>query len=148
MTQSELTPQQAKAIAHGLHELAQTDGVHPAETRLVQEFFAAAHGESGAAGDGSVLAATPFDVAQAAQELATSELKSVFLQSCVLLAYADGRYSAAERDKVAAFAQALGIPATQLAEIEELVSDHLLQQIARIENVDALGEVARELKGA
>ncbi|HEY0659960.1 MAG TPA: TerB family tellurite resistance protein [Lysobacter sp.] len=146
MTQNDLSPQQARTIAHGLHELARTDGVHPAETMLVQEFFAAAQGEFGTAGDTSMLAATSFDVAQAAQVLDTPELKAVFLQSCVLLAYADGRYSAAERAKVAEFAQALGVPEAERADIEETVSDHLLQQIARIENVEALGEVARELK--
>jgi DnaJ-domain-containing protein 1 len=74
------------------------------------------------------------------------ELKGVFLHSCVLLAYADGKYSATERAKVAEFAKALGMAADQLASIEEAVSDHLMQQIARIENIDALGEVARELK--
>ena len=141
----DLTPQQARAIAHGLHDLAGTDGVHPAETMLVQDFFNAAQGEFGGAGDLSLLAATPFDVAEAGQVLGSVELKGVFLHSCVLLAYADGRYSAAERARVAEFAQALGLGA-ELATIEQGVADHLMQQIARIENLDALGEVARELK--
>ena len=143
---NDLTPQQARIIAHGLYDLANADGVHPAETMLVQEFYGAAQGEFGGAGDLSVLAATPFDIAQAAQVLDSIELRGVFVHSCVLLAYADGRYSAAERARVAAHAQALGLSAEQLATIEDGVSDHLMQQIARIENIDALGEVARELK--
>lgn len=142
----DLTPQQARVIAHGLHDLARTDAVHPAEIMLVQEFYNAAQGEYGGAGDLSALAAIPFDIAQAAQVLDSIELRGVFLHSCVLLAYADGRYSAAERGRVAGFASALDITPEQLAAIEDGVSDHLMQQIARIENIDALGEVARELK--
>jgi hypothetical protein len=144
---TDLTPQHARAIAHGLYDLAGTDGIHPAETMLVQEFFAAAQGEFGSRADLSVLAATRFDPAQAATVLDSPELKLVFLHSCVLLAHADGRYSSAERAKVAEYAQALGVVPDALAGVEEGVSDHLLQQIARIENVDALAEVARELKG-
>ncbi|GAB3382696.1 hypothetical protein [Lysobacter fragariae] len=143
---NDLTPQQARTIAHGLYELARADGVHPAETLLVQEFFAAAQGEFAGHGDLSSFTATTFDAAAAAQVLDSLELKGVFLHSCVLLAYADGKYTAAERAKVAEFAKVLGVTAEQLASIEEGVGDHLLQQIARIENVDALGEVARELK--
>jgi len=143
---NDLTPQQARVIAHGLHALAQIDGVHPAETMLVQEFYNAAQGEYGAAGDFSLLAATAFDIAHAGQVLGSLELKGVFLHSCVLLAYADGRYSTGEREQVAGFAQALGLDAEQLTAIEQGVADHLMQQIARIENLDALGEVARELK--
>jgi hypothetical protein len=144
MTMNDLTPEQARVIAHGLYDLAGTDGVHPAETMLVQDFYAAAQGEFGS-GDLSLLAATPFDIAHAGEVLGSIELKGVFLHSCVLLAYADGRYSAAERGRVAAHAQALGLGA-QLATIEQGVADHLMQQIARIENLDALGDVARELK--
>ncbi|HEV8693687.1 MAG TPA: hypothetical protein VGQ93_05780 [Lysobacter sp.] len=143
---TDLSPQQARTIAHGLYELACTDGAHPAETMLVQEFFAAAQGEFSGQGDLSMLAATAFDPRQAGQVLDSVELKNVFLHSCVLLAYADGSYGAAERARVAEFAQAMDIPAEQLAAIEEGVSDQLLQQIARIENVEALSEVARELK--
>jgi len=139
---TKLSPQHARAIAHGLYSLASVDGVHPAETLLVQEFFGAAQGEFGSVSD----LVTPFDTKQAAQVLDTPELKAAFLQSCVLLAYADGRYSAAERAKVAEFAQALGVREAERADIEEAVSDHLMQQIARIENIDALGEVAQELK--
>ena len=143
---NDLTPQQARVIARGLYELAHTDGLHPAETMLVRDFYCAAQGEFAASGDLTILASTAFDLGEVARVLDSIELKGIFLHSCVLLSYADGRYSADERAKVAEFAQGLGVTAEQLATIEEGVSDQLLQQIALIENVDALGEVARELK--
>lgn len=134
----DLNSEQSRAFAHGLTALAQTDGIHAAETMLIQDFYGGP--------DFSELIVAPFDAAAAGQLLASDELKRAFLQTCVFLAYADGSYSAAERAKVAAFAEAMGLTGDALKTLEQSVADQLLQEIALIENVDALGEVARELK--
>jgi len=87
----------------------------------------------------------PFDLAAIVDDFKQSAQKIALLHSCLLLAYADGSYSVDERRKVQGFADALGMSETDLQQIEEGVTDYLLQQISRISNTDALQEVAKEL---
>jgi tellurite resistance protein len=131
-----------QAIVRGMNEVAKLDGVHDAEAVMLDQFYGACQADAGALTNFRELVNGPFDIAEAARVLDTPERKAVFLKSCILLAYADGRYSQAERDKVRTFADGLGIPAAATLAIEESVADQLLQNIARISNVDALKEVA------
>jgi hypothetical protein len=57
----------------------------------------------------------------------------------------DGRYSEAERGKLGKLARALEADDATLALLKDQVTEHLLAQIAGIENPKALCEVAREL---
>ena len=131
-------------IVRGMNEVAKLDGVHDAEAHMLKQFYGACQSDAKAFTDFRELVAGPFDIAEAARVLDTPERKAVFLKSCILLAYADGRYSQAERDKVRSFADGLGVPAAATLALEESVADQLLQNIARISNVDALKEVASE----
>ncbi|HKY92231.1 MAG TPA: TerB family tellurite resistance protein, partial [Nevskiaceae bacterium] len=133
-----------QAIVRGMNEVAKLDGVHDAEAVMLQQFYGTCQLDSGALTSFRELVNGPFDIAEAARVLETPERKAVFLKSCILLAYADGRYSQAERDKVRSFADGLGVPAAATLALEESVADQLLQNIARISNVDALKEVASE----
>ena len=131
-------------IVRGMNEVAKLDGVHDAEAVMLKQFYGACQDDAGALTNFSELVNGPFDIADASRVLETPERKAVFLRSCILLAYADGRYSQPERDKVRSFADGLGIPAGATLALEESVADQLLQNIARISNVDALKEVASE----
>lgn len=132
-------------IVRALYDLAEADGVHEAERVMLRGFYQQCQEDAHALTSFDELIATDFDPARAAELFDTEALKATFLQSCVFLAYADGHYSASERTKVRAYADALGVPADRLATIEDSVGDHLLQQVSRIENTEALKKVAAEI---
>lgn len=132
-------------IVRALYDLAETDGVHQAELVMVRGFYEQCQEDAHALTSFDDLIGADFDGGRAAELFDSPELKATFLQSCVFLAYADGHYSAGERAKVRAYADALGVAAAELATIEESVGDHLLQQVSRIENTEALKKVAADI---
>ena len=134
-----------QAMVRAMHELAKTDGIHDAERVMLRGFYDTCQQDAGALTSFDELIGTPFDAAAAKEIFDTPERRAALLQSCVFLAYADGNYSAGERAKVKSYADAVGASALELATCEGLVSDHLLQQVSRISNVDALKQVAVEL---
>lgn len=134
-----------QAMVRAMHELALTDGLHDAERVMLRGFYDSCQQDAGALTSFDELIGTAFDPAAARELFDTAERRAALLQSCVFLAYADGSYSAGERAKVKAYADAVGASAQELADCEGQVADHLLQQISRIENVDALQQVAAEL---
>lgn len=129
-------------IVRALWDLARTDGVHDTEQVMLRGFYEQCREEVHGLSSFEDVIAAPFDAAAAAELFDTDALKATLLESCVFLAYADGGYSAGERAKVGAYAKALGVPAEALATLEDAVGDHLLQQVALVENTDALQKVA------
>lgn len=134
-----------QAIVRAMHEVALSDGIHEAERVMLRGFYDTCQQDASALTSFDELIRTPFDAAAAKEIFDTPERRAALLQSCVFLAYADGHYSAGERAKVKAIADAVGASALELATSEGLVSDHLLQQVSRISNMDALKQVAVEL---
>ena len=134
-----------QAIVRAMHDVAQTDGVHDAERVMLRGFYESCQRDAAALASFDDLVAMPFDLATIVDDFKQSAQKIALLHSCLLLAHADGSYSATERAKVQGFADALGVSSGDLEQIEEGVADYLLQQISRISNTDALQEVSREL---
>ena len=143
--QTELDIHHVQAMVRAMYDLATTDGVHDTERVMLRGFYDACQGDARALTSYDELIGSRFDIATAAEIFDTPERRSALLQSCILLAYADGNYSAGERAKVKAFSDAVGVSAEVLKSLEDAVSDHLLQQISRIGNLDALKQVATEL---
>jgi len=136
-----------QAIVRAMHDIALSEGVHDAERVMLRGFYEACQRDAAALASFDDLIAMPFDLAAIVDDFKQPAQKIALLHSCLLLAHADGEYSAAERSKVQRFADALGVADTELQQIAEGVTDYLLQQISRISNTDALQEVAKELKG-
>lgn len=139
----EIRADQAEAIARGLIAVAKADGhIHEREAALIAEFYSStterpidmAALERAAPVDGVYLAAT----------LPTPELREVFLKTAVLLAYADGNYSADESKTIVAFAEALG--EKNLAHIETQVKEFMLGQLSHLQNSEGVAKVAKDLK--
>ena len=143
--QTELDIHHIQAIVRAMHELALTDGMHDAERVMLRGFYDTCQQDAQALTSFDALIGSPFDLTTAKEFFDTPERAAALLQSCIFLAYADGSYSAGERAKVKSYADAMGVPADALKSLEDSVSDHLLQQISRIGNIDALKEVAAEL---
>jgi tellurite resistance protein len=136
---------QLQAIVRAMYEVALTDGVHDAERVMLRGFYDACQQEAKALTSYDDLIKAPFDLGKLGETFSADDQKGALLHSCLLLAHADGNYSSAERAKIASIAGAVGISAAQLGQLEDAVSDHLLQQISRITNVDALREVAGKM---
>jgi hypothetical protein len=136
---------QVQTIVRGMHRVAQADGQHQTELVLMREFYEACRGDAGGLADFQDVVSVGFDAEQAREALATDALRETFLKSCFLVGFADGRLSAGERKAVLEMAAAAGIPAADAARAEEMVKEHLLQQLSRLENLDALKQVQHEL---
>jgi uncharacterized membrane protein YebE (DUF533 family) len=134
-----------QAIVSAMHDLATTDGIHDTEKVMLQGFYENCQRDSGALASYADLTRNPFDITTVAALFDSHERKAALIHSCVLLGYADGQYSNGERAKVAHFAQALGLSPDALKQLEEAVSDQLLQQISRTTNTDSLRQVAAEM---
>lgn len=135
-----------QAILRGMYAVALTDGVHDTELVLMREFYNQCARESDALASFQDVVNTPFDSESARKVLGTEELKRTFLASCVFLGYADGNYSAKERTKVQALGDEVGLNSAQISEVENLVADQLMAQLAHIENLEALKEVSGEIR--
>ncbi len=142
-----ISEDQAQAIARGLYTVAAVDGVHEREATLIADFYGAATG-------GDVPKVTslaelgrrgPLSPADLAEALPGDELRQLFVKAALLLAYADGKVTAAERLKIIAYADALGVPAGRQAALEESVREQLLEPLARLQNTHAVSQVAKKL---
>jgi len=67
------------------------------------------------------------------------------VKAALLLAWADGSVSAAERAKIAEFGKALSVSAETQARLEAQVKDFLLHPLSQLANVDAATAVAKKL---
>jgi len=141
--QVELSRNAAEAIARGLYAVAKSDGLHEKEAGLIASFWLDTGGSSADLSDlerGAT--AKPEEIAAA---LHTAEEKDLFLKTAILLAYADGQVTAAERQTLGQFGSALGIDATKLGQLEAGVKDFLLGHLTHLQNTDALQSVVKKL---
>jgi tellurite resistance protein len=139
----ELSHNAAEAIARGLYAVAKCDGLHEREAGLIASFWIDA-------GGGGSLSDLERGAAISAAELAASlhseQERMLFIKTAILLTWADGKVTDAERQSVAAFAKALGVDAATVEKLEAGVKDFLLQQLAHVQNTDATRAVAKKMK--
>jgi len=133
-----------QVFVQGMSEVSHCDGVHPAEMTMLRGFYDACQRDASAITRFDDLINTPLSLEHARQVLDSGELRTEFLRSCVFLGYADGSYSANERAKIVEFAKALSVETASLNEIEAEVADVLMSQMAPLQNIDAVREVARK----
>jgi tellurite resistance protein len=139
----ELSHNAAEAIARGLYAVAKCDGLHDREAGLIASFWIDA-------GGGASLSDLERDSAIAPAELAkllhTEQERLLFVKTAILLTWADGKVSDAERQSVSGFAKALGVDSATVEKLENLVKDFLLQQLAHVQNTEATRAVAKKMK--
>jgi uncharacterized membrane protein YebE (DUF533 family) len=145
LTQVPLDINHIQVIVQALYDLAKTDGVHDAEKVMIQGFYQSCQADAQALTSFDQLLNADFNPSTAFTYFETEDQKNALLNSCILLAYADGHYSQGEKDRIRIFAKALGVSADQLSMLEESVADHLLQKVSRIQNLEALKAVSKEM---
>lgn len=133
----------AEAIARGLYAVARVDGIHEREAGLIASFWIDAGGGGSLSDLERAESIKPADVAAALHSDAERQL---FVKTAILLTWADGEVSAAEKKAVSEFARALGIDDATLEKLDAGVKDFLLGQLVHVQNTDAVRDVAKKMK--
>jgi len=108
----------AQTIAAGMREVAQVDGAHPDELALIDEFA-------------SGLPPGPHAVDLSA--LGSDIARAAFVQSLVLVAYADGQVTDAERSIIRGYALQLGFDESSLASVWTDIAVDLLSTFSGVQ---------------
>jgi tellurite resistance protein len=133
----------AEAIARGLYAIARVDGVHEREAGLIASFWIDAGGGGSLSDLERAESIKPADVAAALHSDAERQL---FMKTAILLTWADGEVSAAEKKALGEFGRALGIDDAALEKLDAGVKDYLLAQLVHVQNTDAVRNVAKKMK--
>jgi tellurite resistance protein len=140
----EVRADHAEAIARGLIVVAKADGeIHEREAALIGDFYSSVTERP--VDMAALERAAPVDGAYLAATLPSPQLRELFMKTAILLAYADGNYSASESKVIGEFATAFGV--TDLDHIETQVKEYMLGALNHITNTDAVVAVAKEMKG-
>lgn len=133
----------AEAIARGLFAIARVDGVHEREAGLIASFWIDAGGGGPLSDLERAEAIKPADVAAALHSEAERQL---FIKTAILLTWADGAVSPAEKKAVHEFAKALGVDDAALEKLDAGVKEFLLGQLVHVHNSEAVSAVAKKLE--
>jgi tellurite resistance protein len=111
-----LSADEASAIAAALRDIAAVDGTHADEQEMIDSLL-------GEIGDelGEEVKLPDISPAELAIKLVDPALRTLTLQSAVLLAMADGAISAPERKRIVEYATALGVSGDDYAAIERKI---------------------------
>lgn len=148
MTEQPLAPAQVLAATRLMLQIAHIDGARSAEeAALIRQFYEAGRAVTAAASDlpdFDIVAAAPGGAITAA-DFPDPRHRDMIVALCLMVAYADGKLSAAESAAVALVARDLGLGETRQGEILALIKDHLLAQLAHLPDADSVAVVAKEL---
>ena len=109
----------ANAIVAALRDIAESDGVHEEELRMIEGFVQALDADLGQA-ETKLDKMTPQKLAL---RLVDPTLRTVAVQCAVLVAMADGKLSTKERERVIEYANALGVTGKSYEQIERTITD-------------------------
>ena len=146
MTETPLLPAQILAAVRLLLHVARVDGARTEEeVSLIRQFYEGCRPASADFPGFDTLAGERGAVTIAAGDFPDPAHREMVLALCVMVAYADGDYSAAERAAVAQAAGSLGVAADRIEAVLAQVKDFMLAQLARLPDADSVAVVAREL---
>ena len=108
----------ATAIVAALKDIAESDGMHEDELLMIQGFVEMLNAEFDVH---ETLA--PMTPALLAAQLTDPVIRTIALQCAVLLAWADGAISDKERERIVAYADALGFSGPSYEKIEGVITN-------------------------
>ncbi|MGB7990911.1 MAG: TerB family tellurite resistance protein [Candidatus Methylophosphatis roskildensis] len=115
------------------------------EVALIRAFFEdVTQGEAKASFD-ELLADARKPVSLSAEMFPDPVQKDLVVGSCLMVAYADGTLSQAERAAVESVAQQIGMSGERLSQLVEIVQDHLLAQLSGLPDAQSVVKVGQEL---
>lgn len=116
-TEVPMTTDDATAIVSALKDIAESDGMHEDELRMIEGFVEMLNADFDVHG-----ALEPMTPAKLAGALTDETLRKVALQSAVLLAWADGAISDKERERIVEYASAFGVSIADYEQIEQSIT--------------------------
>jgi uncharacterized tellurite resistance protein B-like protein len=140
----QLSGPQVLALTAAMLTVSHADGVHPAETQLIQQFYEGSReGDMPAFGDvqgthsqaSSLLKALPFEV----------EFGNALVASCLMVGYADGDLTENEKLISRGLAHDYGVSAEQFDRELQVVRDALLASLASLPDAASVAALAKEL---
>jgi uncharacterized tellurite resistance protein B-like protein len=146
LTELPLSSAQIVAAVRLLLHVAHVDGARTEEeVRLVRQFYESCRPTSADLPDFDALLAERGAFTIAAGDFPETAHRVMLLALCVMVAYADGDYSAAERAAVAGAAGSLAVADDRLDAIVAQVKDYMLAQLSHLPDAASVAVVAREL---
>ncbi len=141
----ELDLAQKSLATRAMLEVAQVDAGHVAEEIALIRAFYEADAEPGQIPFDSLLAASSQAAPLAADSFPQAEQRDLVISSCLMVAYADGQYSQAERTAIAAIASRIGMDSARFKMLDDIVQDHLLSQLANLPDAESVARVGAEM---
>ncbi len=141
----ELDLAQKSLATRAMLEVAQVDAGHVAEEIALIRAFYEADAELAQIPFDSLLAASSQAAPLSSESFPTAGQRDLVISSCLMVAYADGQFSQAERDAVLAIASSIGMPSERFEALDDIIQDHLLSQLANLPDAESVAKVGEEL---
>jgi hypothetical protein len=140
----ELTADQTRALTACMLAVSNVDGVHPAETALIQQFYEGSRG-AGMPAFADLQQSYANAMSMLQQLPANDDFNDALVSMCLMTGYADGTLSDGERDTVLGFARSVGVGAPRFDELLQQVRDSLLGSLASLPDAESVAALAKEL---
>jgi uncharacterized tellurite resistance protein B-like protein len=141
-----LTPQQIAAVTDAMLKIAHVDGARTSEEiELIRAFYEGATSDAAAPPFQSLIDKASGPLALDTGTFPQPEQQDLVVSCCLMVAYADGAFSAAEHEAVLAVARQLGVAEPHFEQLLTVVKDHLLAQLSRLPDAISVARVAAEL---
>ena len=140
-----LSPAQVTLLTKAMLSVAMRDGLHPAEAGLISNFY------EGSRGDDMPTMQAMLDAVKASPlkvgELSGSapEFAETVMLMCLMTAYADGSFSASERDYVKSLAAVLGIDEERFSGYLAQVHNELIGAVSNLPDSASVAKVFGKL---
>jgi tellurite resistance protein len=141
----ELDLAQKSLATRAMLEVAQVDAGHVVEEIALIRAFYEADAEPGQIPFDSLLAASSQAAPLAVDSFPQAEQRDLVIASCLMVAYADGQCSQAERTVITAIASRIGMDSTRFQSLDDIVQDYLLSQLANLPDAESVARVGVEL---
>jgi uncharacterized tellurite resistance protein B-like protein len=146
LTETPLSPAQIVAATRLMLGIAHVDGARTMEEEaLIRQFYDGSRTASADFLSFDALAAERGASSVVAADFPDAGHRDMILALCIMVAYADGDYSAAERTAVLAAAASLGASGERVEQILAQVKDYMLAQLAHLPDAASVAVVAKEL---
>lgn len=140
-----LSPAQVTLLTRAMLSVAVLDGLHPAETTLIRQFYENTRSDDMPSTQAMIEAgkASQFKVSELSGS--TPEFAETVFLMCLMTAYADGSFGQAEHDYISSIARALEITEDQLAMHLAHVHNDLIGALSNLPDSASVAKVFGEL---
>jgi uncharacterized tellurite resistance protein B-like protein len=142
-----LNPAQIAVATEALLKVAHVDGEGTQEEiELIRAFYEAGPQDEALPPFQSLLERATGQRAMDPGMFPEAEQRDLVVSSCLMVGYADGILSAAEREAALDLARQLGVSDERFEQILTIVKDYLLAQLSGLPDAPSVAKVARELR--